>query len=148
MANYRKHSQFNLLLALPVLAAIMYWLLATPWQLIATFSGAFAYGTLFMSPDMDLAYQIRILSVRGILTIPFRSYATFFRHRGLSHHPLFGTATRLAWLLAWVSLFLYLFYNIQPDVVSFQKFCKQNSTWIIYGVSGVLAADLCHLLLD
>ena len=48
---------------------------------------------------MDLANKIKFRSWRGILTLPFRGYALFFRHRGISHSFLFGTLTRVLWLL-------------------------------------------------
>ena len=84
MAMYKQHAQFNLFIALPILMGAMYYFLHPARDLMFTFAGTFAYSTLFMNPDMDLANQIRLMSIRGILSIPFRSYSKVFSHRGLS----------------------------------------------------------------
>ena len=53
MAGYKGHSSFNLLLALPALIAIDHSFFHSPFPLVLTFSGSFAYTTLFMSPYSD-----------------------------------------------------------------------------------------------
>lgn len=148
MSQYKTHSKFNLLIALPILLVGTYYFIHPHHDRLITFGGAFVYSTLFMSPDMDLAYQIRLFSLRGILTLPFRSYAQFFRHRGLSHHLILGSATRILWLVLWGLVLFFLIYQSLPTKVSLLKFYKMYKPYIFYSLAGICFADWCHLLLD
>ncbi|MDX8430581.1 MAG: DUF2227 family putative metal-binding protein [Candidatus Algichlamydia australiensis] len=145
MANYRTHSTFNLLIALPLfLAGGYYYLHLEPIPLIA-FGAIFSYGTLFLSPDLDLAYQIKVGSLRGLLTLPFRPYSRLFRHRGLSHMPILGTITRVIWLAL---IILAIFYILNMGHQPFVSFIKAHREIFLYSLAGLIAADLSHLLLD
>jgi uncharacterized metal-binding protein len=144
MANYKTHVRFNLFLALPVLLGAS-WAVARPsLQTLLLFSSVFAYATLFFSPDLDLAHQIKLFSLRGLLTLPFRLYSMIFRHRGISHHPLFGTITRLAWMGGCFYAVLFLFFSIKNPSSIFLDYRQE----FIYGISAIFCADLSHLLLD
>ena len=148
MSNYKGHCSFNILLTLPVLIVAGYFLLHPNWEWSLTFSLAFLYGTFFMSPDLDLAEKIRLFSLRGFLTLPFRSYSKFFHHRGLSHSILFGTLTRILWLSLWAVILFFVIYqslpSTKPIIASFQA----HKWFFIYGISGLFAADISHILLD
>lgn len=134
MPNYKAHVAVNVAVGLPlVLAALKYTVSFTPTELFG-FSAAFLYGTLFLHPDMDIAYKTKLLSWKGLLTLPFRPYSLLFRHRGISHMPVIGTLTRVLWL--WGLLWLF-FGWITPDWVPL---------WFVLG--GLATADLCHILLD
>ncbi len=148
MSDFKKHSSFNLILALPVFCGLISLVFSPSIPLLAAFAGSFAYSTLFMSPDMDLAGSIKFCSLRGVLTIPFRSYSFFFHHRGLSHSILFGTLTRLLWLLGFVSLMVYLVVKTVPDTKPIWYYYTHNKEFFIWGVAGAFFADMCHLLLD
>jgi len=148
MAMYKQHAQFNLFIALPILMGAIYYFLHPSRDLMLTFTGAFAYSTLFMNPDMDLANQIRLMSIRGILSIPFRSYSKVFSHRGLSHNLILGSFTRIAWLLAWGALAFLIVYQSLPTKGSIFKFYKLYQPFILYGFGGICLADWGHLLLD
>ena len=148
MSDYKRHSKFNLFIALPILLGAAFYFLHPQRSFLLTFSGTFIYSTLFMSPDMDLAYQIRLFSWRGILSFPFRSYAQFFSHRGLSHHVLFGSATRILWLTSWGLVIFFAIYKALPTKSTILNFYRQNEFYILYGLAGVCFADWCHLLLD
>ena len=69
---------------------------------------AYVASMLLLSPDLDLA---RSDSYRrwGPLRFVWLPYATAFRHRRISHHPLFGPITRIGYvgLLAVLSLAAY-----------------------------------------
>ncbi len=145
---YKEHAKFNIFIVLPILLGGMYYFLHPVRDLMFTFTGAFIYSTLFMNPDLDLANQIRLISIRGFLTLPFRSYAKLFSHRGLSHHPLFGSFTRIAWLIGWGGIIFFLVYKSVPTKGTFLKFYKNNQPFILYCLGGVCLADWGHLLLD
>lgn len=148
MAMYKGHARFNLCFALPILLGAMYFFLKPNPHLMITFGAVFIYSTLFMNPDLDLANQIRLFSIRGLLTLPFRSYAKFFSHRGLSHHVLLGSLTRILWLAAWGCLIFLIYYKTLPTKATFYKFYRHYQPYIIYAFAAICIADWCHLLLD
>lgn len=133
MPAYQTHVTFNLFFGLPM-ALIAIKNVGTSQELMA-FSAAYIYGTLLLHPDLDLAYKIRLFSWKGLLTLPFRLYSRLFRHRGLSHMPVVGTLTRVAWLMA-------LFYLIGWALPDF------NSALTWFAMGGVVVADVFHLVLD
>lgn len=148
MAMYKQHSLFNIFCALPIFLAAGHFLLKADLHLLATFGIVFTYSTLFMSPDMDLANKIRLFSIRGLLTLPFRSYAKFFSHRGISHSILFGSLTRILWLACWFGLIMLLINQSLPNSSTLLKLYSKHRIWILYGAAGICLADWCHLLLD
>ena len=148
MANYKTHTKFNLFLALPILLGLGFYLLPLTLSQLALFAGAFTYSTLYMSPDVDLAYQIKFLSLRGLLTLPFRPYSWVFKHRGLSHTPIIGTLTRVIYLALIAFGILYFAYEFVPTKDGFIAFITLYQTPLILVLAGAAIADLCHLLLD
>lgn len=133
MPVYRTHVTVNLLLGLPLsLAALKY---SAQLQIpeVLAFALAFTYGTLFLHPDLDLVHKIKLFSLRGILTLPFRPYSLIFKHRGISHIPIIGTLTRVLWLLG-------LFWVFALPV--------WTSPFFWFALSGLAMADLCHIFLD
>jgi len=148
MSQYKQHSKFNIFIALPILLAGAFYFMHPHSYSLLTFAGTFVYSTLFMSPDMDLAYQIRLRSIRGILSLPFRSYASLFKHRGLSHNIILGSATRILWLIGWGCLIFFVIYQSLPAKSTVLKFYKAYQPYFLYGFAGICLADWCHLLLD
>lgn len=148
MSNYKTHSAFNLLLALPVLMGVLASVFHPPFTLLITFAATFLYSTLFMSPDLDLAYQIKLTSLRGILASPFRLYSRIFKHRGLSHSVIFGSATRILWLAAIALVIFFLIYESLPSEKSLMLFFKKYKSYLLYGLAGICFSDWCHLFLD
>jgi len=148
MSGYRTHTKVNLLITLPIATAAALLLLNPPLTLLLIGIGTFAYGTLFMSPDVDLAYQIKLVSIRGALSIPFRTYAMVFSHRGLSHSLLFGTLTRLAWLGIYVVLALYITHQVVPNKETFLHLFVRYKPYLLWGFAGLFLADASHLMMD
>jgi uncharacterized metal-binding protein len=68
---------------------------------------AFVVGYLFsltaLSPDLDLA-RSRSAFAWGPLRVLWWPYNALFKHRGLSHHWLWGTASRLVYLAVVIAL--------------------------------------------
>lgn len=148
MANYKTHSIFNVFLVLPLFTmSIYFYLHPTRFQLLI-FIITFVYTTLFMSPDMDLAYKIKWHSLRGLLSLPFRSYARVFKHRGLSHSLLLGSLTRILWLSLFILLLLYacnwVFFSKKTLLTSYTLYKRE----FFYGFCGIWLADSSHVFLD
>jgi len=147
MSQYKTHSEFNCVLLPFLIGAIVFFFNPT-FKTLIYFSFAFLYGTFFMSPDLDLARKIKLFSLRGFFSIPFRSYSYIFKHRGISHSVLFGTVTRIAWLFLFILGVLYVIYKksvTQKDLALFLKTHQEILTYIFFGL---FAADLGHLFLD
>jgi len=148
MSSYKTHVSFNLLLALPITAVGLCYVYNPPTPFLITFMSAFLYSTCFMNPDLDLIHQIKLFSIRGLLTLPFRFYSKIFKHRGLSHSIFFGTATRILWLSAVGLLLFYLVYETLPEERKFLSYLNDYKLYVLYGLAGVVLADWCHLALD
>ncbi len=144
MANYKTHTGFNLFLILPALVGLGYYFIQPSEKVLIIFVAAFTYATLFMNPDLDLVHQIKLFSLRGFLTLPFRGYSKIFKHRGISHSFLLGSFTRITWLSAILFLLSFAF-SFSDNIFSF---CKQFKTYFIYALTGICLADWSHLLLD
>jgi len=148
MALYKTHTKLNLLICLPITLGICVYLLQTEPRLLLVFSGCFIYGTLYMSPDLDLAKSIKLFSLRGFLTLPFRGYSRLFRHRGLSHNLFLGTATRLGYLALVVLLFTYFVLKIPYFHQDVWHCYLNNKPYFQYGFLGLFLADAFHILVD
>lgn len=142
MPKYKTHVSVNLFLGLPLsLAAMKYTVQSAPQDTLI-FAGAFIYGTFFLHPDVDLARKIRLFSLKGLFTFPFRSYSLFFRHRGISHTPVIGTLTRILWLIGFCWIVFFCFNWAFPDLA------KLETSYLCFGVCGLIIADLFHFILD
>ena len=65
--------------------------------LLPAFVAAYLFSSLLLSPDLDLA-RSGPQSRWGLFRALWLPYAGLFRHRGLSHNPLFGPLSRAAYL--------------------------------------------------
>lgn len=135
MPAYRTHVRFNLLIALPVSLLVLAHFQGGSAERLIPFAGTFVYGTLFLHPDLDLARQVKLFSIKGLLTLPFRPYSYLFSHRGISHWPVIGTLSRIGWAYG----FLWLAGMAFPSL---------SSAEIAFLLGGFAAADLFHIALD
>jgi len=99
-----------------------------------------------MNPDLDLSNKIRLFSLRGFLTMPFRGYSLIFRHRGISHSLLFGSVTRILYLGLLFYLFLYILKKPNLSKKHFLMILRSN--YFLYGFIAIMLADFFHLALD
>lgn len=148
MSSYKGHCTFNLFMGLPVLMALFYYFLQPKPIFLYVFIGMYAYTTFFMNPDLDLVHKIKITSIRGFFSLPFRAYSSIFKHRGISHSFFFGSLTRIFWLTGLGFLIFFLIYQTLPASSNFGYFWKNYKYFILYGFAGICLADWCHLILD
>ena len=125
---------------------------------------AFGLGSvagLLITPDLDLVqitYTERLakrIPVLGLLIVASGvPYGLLFRHRGISHHPIWGTLTRWFYLLlvilfwaVWILGFIWLFL---PDwVPSIHLSWHPDYTWVLTVFClGWWIQDLTHLAAD
>jgi uncharacterized metal-binding protein len=146
MAQYKTHTTFNIFIALPLILCGLFHFFKPSHDLLIIFSLCFIYATLFMNPDMDLANKIKLFSIKGLLTLPFRGYSLIFKHRGISHWFLLGSITRILWLSCFLYLILYLL-----DISLLHKkelISILENDYFLYGFFAIVLADFCHLILD
>ena len=148
MALYRTHTKFNLFIGFPIISYSIFFLFHPGINYYLSFAICFIYSSLFMNPDMDLAHKIKLFSLKGLMTLPFRLYSRFFHHRGISHSILFGTLTRVLFLFILYLGILFLFDSSSISQKLYLNFWDANKIYLIYGFGGLFTADLCHLLLD
>ena len=108
----------------------------------AAFTAGMLFGTLLVTPDLDL----KLNDARrrwGRLRFIWTPYATFSRHRGASHTYLLGPTVRLAYLLLWLCPIIALcqgairtfIADLAPEV-------------IVITAAGYYAAQWLHLVCD
>lgn len=146
MPNYKTHVKINCLVLFPAHLAAVYFFINQSLAPLAIFSATFIYATFFMNPDLDLRHSFRLTSLRGILTLPFLGYSRFFKHRGLSHHWLIGTCSRLVWLAILAGVIGFFACELRPEIMI--KYFQDHYLELAYGCAGVFCADLSHLLTD
>ena len=130
MANYKTHTGFNLFFMLPALVGFGYYFFQPSEKALIVFTATFTYATLFMNPDLDLVHQIKLFSLRGFLTLPFRGYSKIFKHRGISHSFLLGSFTRIIWLSSILFLLSFIF-SLSENIFSFYKHFKPFSPFFL-----------------
>jgi uncharacterized metal-binding protein len=135
-----QHTSVNLSALLPSTGALLW--LGHPDTALA-FSAAFLFGTLLVTPDLDL--QLNDARRRwGPLRFIWAPYAALSRHRGMSHTYFAGPLVRLAYLAVWclpvVALALSLNLDDFPPVIPL--------TWVITALLGYFTSQWLHLLCD
>ena len=148
MALYKTHTRFNILFALPLLILALIHFLHPHIHYVLTFSLTFAIATFFMNPDVDIANEIKLFSIRGVLTMPFRPYSMIFHHRGISHSMIFGTLTRILYLGVLTTIVLFICNHTFLEKINLFDLFRMYKYYFIFGFVGIFLADLCHLLLD
>ncbi len=147
MPLFHTHIRFNVLLALPFWLLLFAFFFPIPKKSLYAFSLSFLYASFFFHPDLDLAHKTKLFSVKGILTFPFRSYSLFFRHRGISHHPLLGTLSRVVWMIGFLVLLRYLFFQGNTPK-GFTYLLEKKKSFLPFIFLGFFSADLSHIGLD
>ncbi|MEW6216100.1 MAG: DUF2227 family putative metal-binding protein [Candidatus Bipolaricaulota bacterium] len=107
------------------------------------FTGAYVMASLFLSPDLDLAKSDASRRWRRARFL-WRPYAAFFRHRGISHSPLFGPLTRILYL-AVLGAALWAILHMVVDVPFPQVVPWESALPVL---AGLYLPHLLHVALD
>ncbi len=102
-----------------------------------------AASSVILSPDLDNSYsmaRLRLTRRGGLVAQAWCTvYDRLFRHRGLSHVPVIGTLTRLAWLVGPLAILAFLCYLSPPPV----------EWWpVLWWMGGLMLADILHVAMD
>jgi len=111
---------------------------------VAAFAFAYSFSMLFLSPDLDLTTS-KAFRRWGIVRWIWAPYARAFRHRRLSHHPIFGPLTRIVYLgaicaLAGFGLFLALGRPL--------RLAAPSALVLVGALLGLYVPNLTHVLAD
>jgi uncharacterized metal-binding protein len=147
MPNGHDHTIINITVLIVIVSGLYAWISqsdsATPMRypihLIAVFSVFYIFGTLFLSPDLDT--DSTPYKRWGIFRFLWWPYKVLFKHRGLSHHPIFGPVTII---LNFALIFI-------PVLILLLKFDVQYSIpveVIASMVSGIVLSIETHILAD
>lgn len=148
MSNYKGHTVFNMLIGFPIGAFCFYYFISRSHTHFAIFSTSFLLSTLFFSPDLDILHSVRITSLRGIVTLPFRPYSYLFQHRGISHFPIIGTLTRILYI-GILALLCASVYNQKIPTIDFvHQLYLTAKVPLFIAFAGLTYGDFCHLVLD
>jgi len=123
------------------------WLLAAsavPVESVIAFVLAYAFSMVLLSPDLDLV-RSRAFRRWGKMRWIWAPYALLFRHRRLSHHPLLGPATRIAYLalIAAVVTSAVVLLVGRPLRIAIPP-----AEIVLGGVLGLYLPNLTHVLAD
>jgi uncharacterized metal-binding protein len=80
--------------ALSILFVLRHWITSSQALL---FLGTYVFSMFLLSPDLDLS-KSDAFGRWGILRWIWLPYAWLFRHRQVSHHPLWGPASRISYI--------------------------------------------------
>lgn len=113
----------------------------TTFQLIFFIIGFFI-GTVLLSPDIDVKSE----SARrcGVACTPYRK---IFSHRGISHHWLWGTVTRILYVLVIIGLLTGLVFVLKlplPDIT----IILTHPFEILMLILGIFIANILHTVID
>ncbi len=113
---------------------------------LLAFGLAFGAGTIWLSPDLDLAEQnVMPKKMWGPLGFLWTPYGWFMSHRGLSHSWLIGPLTRAVYLVALLALPLYL----ARQSVHLEKIVQSlhRQEWLMV-LLGFYVSQWLHLIAD
>jgi uncharacterized metal-binding protein len=110
-----------------------------PWHLIAITSG-FYIGTEFVTPDLDT--DSAAFKRWGKLKILMLPYKWIFKHRQSSHNIIYGAIVRVLYITVIILGFYYLIFKSLPYDMMLP------SVFVIIFLSGIIAANALHVILD
>ncbi len=143
MASGRTHELINL----AVLPPVVYYL--SPNDLIS-FLGGYFVGTFLLSPDNDI-YNSKPNKRWKILRFIWTPYTKIFKHRGISHIPIYGTVTKMLYL---IGIVLIIFFIL--EILNILKVHNQNiniksillNPIFLSFIIGLILAEIVHIFTD
>jgi len=154
MTSYINHSIFNVvILSLLFVFNQEYNIIDINGSLV--FFIFFMIGTFIVNPDMDT--KSKSSNILGIFSVPYRR---FFRHRGMSHHWMYGIITRIIYftilMIILGSIILFVLkgeqifnnnniYYVYDIIIQYLSDNKNN---VIIAYNGLFISNLLHIVLD
>ncbi len=107
------------------------------FQTTSVFSMSYLFGTFYLSPDLDI--DSSPYGRWGIFRFLWWPYKVMFKHRGLSHHFIFGPLTILA---------NFTFILLPVLILAGFNICRIPGEFIVAVVLGIGVSIELHILAD
>lgn len=133
---------------MPIILGICTYLIKLDKNLLYLFAASFVYGSFFLGPDLDMANRLKLFSIRGFFTLPFRPYATLFHRRGISRSLLFGTISRIIYIGVILSVICYTLDKSYLNTKNLYIFLNKYQANLLTICLGLFLADFFHILLE
>ncbi|MEM6845453.1 MAG: DUF2227 family putative metal-binding protein [Bacteroidota bacterium] len=154
MASGRTHNIGTLVLTPAVAWAA--WELSQHDTTTTWLAGLGCFCGIFISPDLDMRQRTvsETTLLRWSLGIGYLwiflwyPYAMLFRHRGISHTPLIGTATRMLYLLGIALIVQYGAQTLLGATWSIWPWAQEYQYSIAIFIAGLAISDIGHWVLD
>jgi len=143
MPSYSSHLIVNFLGLTAFLMYLQEHPLFAPGQTFFLVAGYFI-GTCFLTPDLDT--QSEPSNKCGVACAPYRM---MFKHRGMSHHVLWGIISRIVYAVLVVLLFVGAFGLLTTE--SFEAVVEmmfQYKVELLFVAIGLFFSNLFHITLD
>lgn len=153
MANRKGHLKVHAFMVLPIFFIL---LRATKLPLIeiAAILCGYLVAEKLLSPDLDL-YHSRASEHWGYLKPIWKPYAYFFKHRGLSHHLIWGAVSRITYLIVLFALLSLVSVQISylagfetkqdQETLDFSALPVRFFLWVSVGIG---LGNMVHIILD
>ena len=133
-------------------------------QELSIATSGFFIGTFLLSPDLDLNHS-KVNRNWGIFRFIWFPYALAFKHRGLSHHVIYGTFSRILYFigLAFITIVLMHLFDtpekltslsflndlfLFPEITDYLELTNTNFLHCSLFFAGIYISDICHLFMD
>ena len=147
MPNYSSHLIFNFIIL--AILFILYQLAGSPLTTpqLALFLLFYTLGSVILTPDLDSKSEA--LRRCGVACMPYRK---LFKHRGTSHHPLWGVASRILYVALLALIILWaggaLGWRFEIDGGSALAFIYLHVKEIGIAGAGLFLSNMLHIVLD
>lgn len=129
MPGHETHELVNIVILIPVLIGLYH---VTPILNIVPFALGYLLCTFYLTPDLDI--NSKPYNRWKSLRILWWPYKTLFKHRGISHHPIWGPISLIGY---WIILISPILYLIQLPFI-----------YIIAPILGMIIAIELHIITD
>ena len=114
---------------------------------LAIFLAFYIIGSIILTPDLDSKSEASRRC--GLVCAPYRK---IFKHRGISHHPIWGIVTRIMYVTMLVLIILWVMWlfgsRFQIEISSIFIFIILHVKEIIIACAGLVISNILHIFLD
>jgi uncharacterized metal-binding protein len=138
-----------LILLLKQIFAIEEYIETSFWTLFIAFALSYTFSNFYLSPDLDLA-RSSPKNNWGPLKFIWIPYSKIFKHRGISHSIIFGTLTRIIYLLLIIIILITLIDKLTALEIPYSLLDLRNYSLdlIITVFIGLYIPNILHTIAD
>lgn len=138
------HTLFNFIVLIAILIILLCLRIYIPTVQMVLFTLSFIVGTVVLNPDLDT--KSKAAKRCGIICGPYRMLT---KHRGISHHPLWGVAARIAYFMVILLIAVWLFGLLTTkNINAFMPLLIEHPYELLASGAGLFTANILHIMLD